>query len=133
MEVVLHQNLKYAYLGDAYYELEIRKYIYNAHPEYSMEILHTEDTYYARCKTQNNIIKEMLDDNFLTENEAQIFKQARNEKTSSHPKNYTVNEYRNATGFEAVIGYHVANKNYDRADEIIKHAIKIADKLKNDK
>ena len=133
MEIVLHQNLKYAYLGDAYYELSVRKYLNKKYPSYSMNKLHKENTFFSCCGTQSAIIKAMQDENFLNEEELEIFKLARNEKTSSHPKNFTVNEYRNATGFEAVIGYHVVNKNYDRADEIIKHAIKIADKLKNDK
>ena len=75
----------------------------------------------------------MQEKNVLNDEELEIFKLARNEKTSSHPKNFTVNEYRNATGFEAVIGFLVYNNKYDRADEIINLSIDIADNLRNEK
>lgn len=133
MEVILHQNLKYAYLGDAYYEVSVRKYLNKKYPSYSMDKLHKENTFFSCCGTQSAIIKKMQDENFLNDEELEIFKLARNEKTSSHPKNFTVNEYRNATGFEAVIGYLTVNENYKRADEIIEKAISIAEELNNEK
>ena len=133
MEVILHQNLKYAYLGDAYYEICIRKYLNKKYPSYSMDKLHKENTFFSCCGTQSAIIKKMQDESFLNDEELEIFKLARNEKTSSHPKNFTVNEYRNATGFEAVIGYLTLSKKYDRADEIINKAIQIAEELDNEK
>ena len=132
MEVILHQNLKYAYLGDAYYEICIRKYLNKKYPSYSMDKLHKENTFFSCCGTQSAIIKKMQDENFLNDEELEIFKLARNEKTSSHPKNFTVNEYRNATGFEAVLGYLTVNDKYDRADEIINKAILIAEELNDE-
>ncbi len=133
MEVVLSQNLKYAYLGDAYYELSIRKYLYNKYPSFSMDAMHKENTFFSCCGMQSVIIKQLQNDSFLTQEEENIFKLARNEKTTSHPKNFTVNEYRNATGFEAVIGYLLLNDKYARADEIIKTGIEIAENSKNEK
>ncbi len=133
MEIVLHQNLKYAYLGDAYYEISVRKYLNNKYPSYSMNKLHKENTFFSCCGTQSDIIKKLQEKNVLNDEELEIFKLARNEKTSSHPRNFTVNEYRNATGFEAVIGFLVYNNKYDRADEIINLSIDIADNLRNEK
>jgi ribonuclease-3 family protein len=133
MKVVLNQNLKYAYLGDAYYELSVRKYLYKKYPSFNMDTLHKENTSFSCCGMQNAIIKKLQELNFLTEDELNIFKLARNEKTSSHPKNFTVNEYRNATGFEAVVGYLLVNDNESRASEIITKGIEIAEELKNEK
>ena len=41
----------------------------------------------------------------LTEEEKEIFLRARNSKSRHHAKNYSVTDYRRASGLEAVIGY----------------------------
>lgn len=42
---------------------------------------------------------------YLTEEERDIYLRARNSKSHHHAKNYSVTDYRRASGLEAVIGY----------------------------
>lgn len=51
----------------------------------------------------------------LTEEEYDIYRRARNTKSSSSAKNASVNDYRKATGFEAVLGFLYLTGNTTRA------------------
>jgi len=61
----------------------------------------------------------------LSEDEMSIFKRGRNTK-SSVPKNADVQEYRMATGFEAVIGYLYITEQNERLNYILNEVIKIS-------
>ena len=65
----------------------------------------------------------MIDEEFLSEEEINVVKRARNYKTTSHPKNCDIVTYKYATGLEALIGYlDLENKNM-RIDEIMKYIL----------
>ena len=60
-----------------------------------------------------------LDTYLLNEKEISVFNRGRNAKCSHHPKNTDIITYKQATGFEALIGYlYLEDKK--RLDEIIK-------------
>ena len=108
----------YAYLGDAVYELYIR----NKQIEKSYELvdaLQKNKLKYVTAKAQANILKNLIDNNKLTEEELEIVKRARNYKRSSHPKNTDIMTYKLATGFEALLGYLYYHKNNNRLNEIL--------------
>ncbi|MCB5943040.1 Mini-ribonuclease 3, partial [bacterium 210820-DFI.6.52] len=55
----------------------------------------------------------------LTEEEHRIYKRGRNQKSHTTPKNADIIDYKNATGFEALIGYLHMKKDYERLNYII--------------
>lgn len=92
-----------AFIGDAVYEVFIRTYLIDKNREYSVHKLHVLAVSFVKAEAQSNIMKEIIDD--LSEEELYIFKRGRNSKSGTIPKNADVQEYRIATGFEALIGY----------------------------
>ena len=62
---------------------------------------------------------------FLTEEEADIFHRARNSKSRHHAKNYSVTDYRRASGLEAVIGYLYLTGDEERLEALFAEMEKI--------
>ena len=59
----------------------------------------------------------------MSEEEVDVFKRARNYKSTSHPKNCDIVTYKHATGLEAVIGYLELTNNRVRIDEIMEYIL----------
>ena len=93
-----------AYLGDAIYEVYIRKYLIDKNIV-KVDNLQKEAIKYVSAKAQAKIINNLIEKNILTEEELEIFKRARNHKGTRHPKNTDIVTYKHSTGFEAIIGY----------------------------
>ena len=49
----------------------------------------------------------------LTPEEMSIYRRGRNQKSVTHSKNSSIQEYRRATGFEALIGYLYLTEQYE--------------------
>lgn len=109
--------LQLAFIGDGVYEVFIRNYILNENKGLSAHKLHVEAIQYVKAKAQSNIIN--LLENELTDEEIAIYKRGRNTKSSTVPKNSDVRDYRNATGFEALIGYLYLINSKERLNEIL--------------
>lgn len=60
----------------------------------------------------------------LTEEEADIYRRGRNAKSHTMAKNATVSDYRNATGFEALMGYLYLTDQMERMVELIQEGLK---------
>lgn len=106
-----------AFIGDAYYELYIRNYI--LHKGYTkLRDLHTHCVKYVSRTSQNKIIQNLLPE--LTEEEVVIFKRGRNYDYKNKD-----NEYVNASGYEALIGYLYLKQNNERLQYIISKSIEI--------
>lgn len=108
-----------AYLGDAVYELYIRKYLLNK-GIYKVENLNKEAIKYVSAKGQSNLLNYLLENKKLTDDEINIVKRGRNYKRASHPRNTDIITYKKSTGFEALLGYHYINNNIERVEELIK-------------
>ena len=54
----------------------------------------------------------------LTPEEMSVYRRGRNQKSVTHSKNSSIQEYRRATGFEALIGYLYLTEQYERLLEI---------------
>jgi ribonuclease-3 family protein len=114
-----------AYMGDAVYESYVREHLVYKNPHMKVNDLHKTTIKYVRAKSQANIANELIKD--LTEEEMNIFKRGRNQKSNTVPKNADILDYRHATGFEAVLGYlHLINDN-DRLNHIINKSIQIVE------
>ncbi|HAE88307.1 MAG TPA: ribonuclease III [Clostridiales bacterium] len=62
---------------------------------------------------------------YLTEEEKDVFLRARNSKSRHHAKNFSVTDYRRASGWEAVIGYLYLTGEIDRLKELFELMEKI--------
>ena len=111
-----------AYLGDSVYENYIRKHLISTGIG-NVNDLQTESIKYVSAKAQAKFVTELIDNNKLLEDELDIYKRARNYKTTSHPKNTDIITYKIATGFEAIIGYLELSNKIDRIELIIKNLI----------
>ena len=111
-----------AYLGDTIYEDYIRKYLISLGIN-NVDELQKKSVNYVSAKHQAEFIKKLLDENLLSEEEVDVFKRARNYKSTSHPKNCDIVTYKHATGLEAVIGYLELTNNRVRIDEIMAYIL----------
>lgn len=118
MNILEINVLVLAYLGDTIYENYVRKYLINKGIA-NVNDLQKEAVNYVSAKSQSGYLKKMMDGNFLSNEELDVVKRARNYKTISHPKNCDIITYKYATGLEALIGYLNLKENIERIDEIM--------------
>ncbi len=127
-EIKNYSMLSLAFLGDSIHSLYIRNYLITK-ANSKVKELHSMATKYVKAKSQSIVIENLND---LTLEEQQIVKTARNSKTNNIAKNSTIKDYKNATAFEALLGYLALNKNYERLNKILKKSVEITEKpLKN--
>lgn len=100
-----------AYLGDAVYELEVRKYLLNK-GIIRVKDLHSAAIKMVRAGTQARVIHHILP--ALNEMEAAVVRRGRNAKPGMVPKNAEIIDYRYASAFEALIGYWYLTGNQDK-------------------
>ena len=110
-----------AYLGDSIYEVYIREYLLKTGLT-KVQKLHNEAIKYTSAKGQKEALDKIYE--FLTESEIAVFKRGRNANTDRKPKNTNLATYKQATGFEALIGYLYLNPEKQRLDELIEIIIK---------
>lgn len=110
-----YSPLVLAYLGDAVFELYVRKTLIG-HGNTQVDKLHRRATGIVSCEAQCESFR--LIEPLLTEEELAVFKRGRNAK-SSVPKHATVAAYRTATGLEALVGYIYLSGNFTRLDEFM--------------
>ena len=102
-------NLRYAYLGDAVYELFIRKYLINIVGIKKVKDLQESAINYVSAKSQVRILEKLINNGVLTDDEQDIVRQGRN--ASSHSSKSTdIVTYKRSTGFECLIGYLYNNE-----------------------
>ncbi|MFT8909454.1 MAG: Mini-ribonuclease 3 [Lentilactobacillus diolivorans] len=106
-----------AYMGDAAYEVFIRRHLINQGLTKPMRLQHAA-TNYVSAKAQAALIDLMKQNDLLNDEEWEYFKRGRNAKSHTHAKNTDVITYRISTGFEAVFGYLSLSDQTDRMIEI---------------
>ncbi|WP_323654741.1 Mini-ribonuclease 3 [Lysinibacillus xylanilyticus] len=121
--------LALAYMGDAVLEQKIREHLLRS-GRVKPNTLHREATRYVSAKAQSMIVHQMMDEDFLTEEELAVFRRGRNAKSGSVPKNTDVQTYRNSSGFEAVLGSLYLLNELERVYAIIAYAIQIIEESK---
>ncbi|EXJ23787.1 Ribonuclease III family protein [Alkalibacterium sp. AK22] len=114
----LLNGLALAYLGDAIYELRVREHLIQQ-GQTKPNVLHTQATTYVSAKAQARLIEALLEGNFLTAGEVDIFKRGRNAKSYSKAKNTDAQTYSYSTGFEAVMGYLHLTGQTQRLEELV--------------
>lgn len=121
------QALALAYIGDSIYDIMAREYIMKYHLG-KINDLHKQVSNIVSARAQSAFMKQMLDENILTDEELQIYGRAKNQKNNSKAKNASIMEYKLATGLEAVFGYLYLERNYTRLEEVFNYIIEIYEK-----
>lgn len=111
-----YSPLALAYIGDGVYEIFVRTYVINR-GNMPVNKMHKASRELVRASSQAKIY--FLIEEMLTEAEEAVLRRGRNAKSVSIPKNGNVNEYRHATGLEALIGYLYIEGKVDRIKELI--------------
>ncbi|MDF2592717.1 MAG: hypothetical protein K0S75_2183 [Clostridia bacterium] len=101
-DIRMYNPLVLAYVGDSVYDTFIRT-ILVSNGSIQVNKLHKRSIKFVSAKAQAEITQQI--NNILTEDEQDIVRRGRNTKSNSVPKNADMNDYRYATGFEALIGY----------------------------
>ena len=112
-----YTGLELAFIGDAIWELEIRKHYLQF--GYNIPTLNKYVKNKVNARYQSLIYKQIIED--LDEEFKVIGKRAKNSNIKTFPKTCTVMEYKEATALEAVVGaMYLLNK-----EEEIKKIINI--------
>ncbi|WJY26989.1 MULTISPECIES: Mini-ribonuclease 3 [Sporosarcina] len=118
--------LSLAYMGDAVFEQAVREHLLRS-GRVKPNVLHKEATTYVSAKAQAAILRTMVEEDFLTEEEFAVMKRGRNAKSGSVPKNTDVVTYNHSSAFEAVVGFLYLLGDSERTGEFIRKAIEIAE------
>ena len=121
-QINMMSPLTWAYVGDSVYELYIRTYLANT-TNLNPHKMHVESIKYVKAGAQAKAVKELIETDFLTDDEKEIVRRGRNTQNHHLPKNASLEDYAYSTGFEALVGYLFLNKNEERIKEIIKKSI----------
>lgn len=95
-----YTGLELAFIGDAIWELEIRRYYLQF--GYNIPTLNKYVKNKVNARYQSLIYKQIIEE--LDEKFKVIGKRAKNSNIKTFPKTCTVMEYREATALEAVVG-----------------------------
>lgn len=114
---------QYAYLGDAVYEIFVRKYLLGRNIV-KLKDLQRESLNYVTARRQAYFVK-CLEEGFLSSYEVDLIRRGRNLKTNSKPKSCDVVTYRYATGLEVLFGYYFIINKIDRLEEIFNEIVKL--------
>ena len=99
--MIIHNAKTLAYIGDALYELYIRKHLLEQGIQGAR--LHDETVKFT-CAPGQSLMFEKIKPH-LTDQEQTIFKRGRNSELSRKPRNAPLSVHRHASGLEALFGY----------------------------
>ena len=112
-----------AYIGDAVYEIYVRKHVMET-GQFNADRLHHAAIKYVCAAGQAKAVKHMMQE-FLTDEEVKLVKRARNHKYTSKAKNADPVTYKLATAFEALVGILYLEENKKRLEEVVTKAFDI--------
>ena len=120
-----------AFLGDAFYELMVRRKLTESGRSLAADKLHRSAVRYVKAPSQALAIRAMVSRGTLSEEEAEVVRKARNRKPKTVPKNTDPLDYKLATALEALLGYHYAAGNFERAEGLAHIAMEIIEEGSN--
>ena len=118
------QALVLAYIGDSIYDIMSREYVMKNHLG-KINDLHRTVSTLVSARAQASFMKDILENNILTDIEESIYIRGKNQKNNSKAKNASIMEYKLATGLEAVFGYLYLEKNFERLEEMFNYIINL--------
>ncbi|NDL68206.1 ribonuclease III [Clostridiales bacterium F-3ap] len=111
----LYSPLVLAFIGDGVYDLVVRTRCLEGGNRPVNE-LHKQAREQVKAAAQAE--RMALWEPHLTEEERAVYKRGRNAKSATVPKNARLMDYKNATGFEALLGYLYLKGSYARVLEL---------------
>lgn len=114
-EARLLSPLNLAYIGDGIYELLTRRHII-AQGNAPVNLLHRKTVAIVCAAAQSRAFGVI--EGILSEEELTIYKRGRNANGNHVPKNSDPQDYRRATGVEALFGYLYLTGRMDRVTEL---------------
>lgn len=106
-----------AYVGDAIYELLIRKYLLQKNI-LKVDTLQKEAVKYVSAEAQEKLLDLILSLNILDSNELYTVNRSKNYKPNSKPRHASILTYKKATALEALFGKLYLEHNECRIEEI---------------
>lgn len=121
-----------AFIGDAVYELYVRKHVMESGVAHS-DVLHKMAVEYVSAEGQAKVIRVLMEGE-LTEDETALVKRARNHKASSSKKtrasrrggSIITDKY--ATAFEALMGELYIREDKERLEHLVNRSFEIIEK-----
>lgn len=114
-----YSPLTLAYLGDAVFDLIVRTVLVRR-VNMQAEKLHKKASSLVCAPAQAEMIHKLLPS--LTEEERAVYRRGRGSKPMHTAKNASREQYLEATGFEALVGYLYLQGRYKRLLELIRQA-----------
>ena len=111
-----YSPLVLAYIGDAIYELMIRTILVEQN-NCPVQKLHRRASTLVKASAQSEMIEKIMP--LLTQEEVAVYKRGRNAKSYTKAKNADLQDYRRATGFEALMGYLYLEKETARMIDLV--------------
>lgn len=120
VDIRTYSPLALAYIGDGIYEIIVRTVVVRRGNRPAQK-LHRAATKLVNAGMQAAMAKAIQED--LTEEEKSVYLRGRNAKSYTSAKNASIEDYRKATGLEALFGYLYLSDRTDRIIELIKAAL----------
>lgn len=117
-EVADYKNMNgiaLAYIGDCVLELEVRRFLLSKNI-YDSATLNKNALLFVKASAQSDAFEKI--EGVLTDEELACYKRGRNTHTSKTPKSASAQQYRRATGFEALFGYLYLTSQSERIEEL---------------
>ncbi len=123
VDVQTASPLVLAYIGDCVYDLAAREYVMQHFPG-NINRMNQKKTTLVCAHAQSEIMGYLIARDFFTDEEMSLYRRGRNQKSETHSKNSSIQEYRRATGFEALVGYLYLKEDYERMTMLISEGIR---------
>ncbi|KAA9299650.1 MULTISPECIES: Mini-ribonuclease 3 [Aerococcus] len=117
-------GLPLAYMGDAAWEICVRQMLLETGLTRPKD-LHQAATHYVSARGQALAMEVLLADDRLSEEEVSIYKRGRNASPHTSAKNASKQDYRVATGFEALMGYLYLSQSQGRFEDLSQQCLAI--------
>ena len=124
VDVRMYSPLTLAFMGDCVFEIVIRSIVVERGNRQAGS-LHKIKSSVVNAKVQARMIEALMEE--LTEEERAVYKRGRNAKPHTVAKNASVNDYRKATGLEALFGYLYLSGQEDRILKLTKRGLELID------
>lgn len=111
--------LSLAYIGDSVMDIMVRTYFATSTHE-TVSHLNDRAIKIVNAAGQAAFLAVLEDE--LTDEEKDVVRRGRNAKSQTSPRNQSINDYRLATGFEALLGYLFITGRTERICELFSKA-----------
>ena len=121
-----YNSLVFAFLGDSIHTLFIRSMLV-MNSTSKVGSLHKKTSEFVKASAQAKALDAIMND--LTEEELRIVKTARNSHSKTVAKNASLEDYKKATSFEALIGYLYLLNETQRMNKLLQKSLSYMENL----